>query len=116
MDTKLTDRDQAVSPAGLPFAVTGREELLQRVLIRLSVPRGRFLPDPELGSRLYRMPRGTEEQMESYARFAIGEALFGLDWAELTDLQVRAEPGGERVYLDCAFRLDGEEKSLTLAV
>lgn len=53
MDTALRDGDFAVSAAGIPFPVRAAPELLQRALIRLTVPRGSFPYDPALGSSLH---------------------------------------------------------------
>lgn len=53
MDTLLSHRDHALDKRGFPAAITGRQALIQRLLIRLSVRRGSFLPNPELGSRLH---------------------------------------------------------------
>lgn len=105
MDTKIENRDHATTPAGLPYAIGGSEELMQRVLIRLTVPRGRFPLDSGLGSTLYKLPRGTKEQMESGARFAIEEALYGLDWVTLESVSAAADPAGESARLDCLFTI-----------
>ena len=52
MDTLLIDGGFARTSTGLPQAVEGREELLQRARIRLTVPKGAFPYAPELGSAL----------------------------------------------------------------
>ena len=52
MDTRLCDGDFAKGENGLPETVEGMEELLQRAQIRLCIPKGAFVHDPSLGSRL----------------------------------------------------------------
>ena len=51
MDFRLQNKDLVCSQGGTPDTVTGVEELLQRVMIRLCVPRGRFAYNTQLGSR-----------------------------------------------------------------
>jgi phage gp46-like protein len=55
--------------------VMGDEELLQRVLFKLTVRRGSFPLLPELGSRLFELSRNKESQRESLARQYATEAL-----------------------------------------
>ena len=68
---------------GYPAVVSGRQELMQRVMVRLCVRRGCFAPDPDLGSRLYTLvqgnPRAASRDALSYAR----EALDGMENAEV---------------------------------
>ena len=61
MDFRLQNKDLVCSQGGTPDTVTGVEELLQRVMIRLCVPRGRFAYNTQLGSRWEDL---TVEQME----------------------------------------------------
>lgn len=61
MDALLYNRDHALDARGFPAAVTGRDALIQRLLIRLGVRRGSFLPDPALGSRLHKLSAAGEE-------------------------------------------------------
>ena len=46
----------------------GGEERLQRVLGKLSIPRGSFPFLPQLGSELYRLGRSSPSQREGLAR------------------------------------------------
>lgn len=52
MDTALQDGDFLRNSLGMPRTVDGLEELLQRAMIRMRVPKGAFSYDPELGSGL----------------------------------------------------------------
>jgi len=55
MDTLLENMDHATGPDGHPVTVTGLRATAQRLLIRLSVRAGSFVPDPALGSQLHKL-------------------------------------------------------------
>lgn len=59
MDILLQDRDHAAANGCLQ-TLTGPAEAIQRLLIRLSVRKGTFLPDPNLGSELYKLVPGPD--------------------------------------------------------
>ena len=50
MELKIKDRDYVADGAGGLVRVSGWDELLERVLFKLSVRRGSFALAPELGS------------------------------------------------------------------
>ena len=51
MELKIKDRDYVADGAGGLVRVSGWDELLERVLFKLSVRRGSFALAPELGSK-----------------------------------------------------------------
>ena len=53
MELKIRDRDYVSDGAGGLVRVSGWEEMLQRVLYKLSVRRGSFVLAPDLGSELH---------------------------------------------------------------
>ena len=53
MELKIKDRDYVADGAGGLVRVSGWDELLERVLFKLSVRRGSFALAPELGSKLH---------------------------------------------------------------
>lgn len=116
MDLKLDfeKRDHASGVQGWPIPIQGVEEIAQRLTLRLTVRRGSFRLDPELGSRLYAMPRGDKEQMERFARDAIEEALIGMPEVRLEELDCRCDAQEDRAYVDCRFLWRGQEIDLTV--
>ncbi|WP_101697252.1 histidine kinase [Clostridium minihomine] len=82
MDIKLEQGDFAVGQNGLPFSVSTKEELLQRAKIRLSVPKGSFSYDSQLGSRLHTLKLSGSD-LNARARELTEEAL-----AKMTELSV----------------------------
>ena len=65
MELKIKDRDYVSDGAGALVRASGREELLERVLYKLSVRRGSFPLAPELGSELHLLWREKGERLWS---------------------------------------------------
>lgn len=116
MDLKLDfeGRDHARGPQGWPIPIEGVEEAAQRLTLRLTMRRGSFRLDPELGSRLYAMPRGDSGRMERFAREAVEEALADMPEVRLEELSCRYDAAEDRAFLDCRFVWRGQEIDLTL--
>lgn len=116
MDLKLDfeNRDLARSPQGWPVPIEGAEEAAQRLLLRLTMRRGSFRLDPELGSRLYAMPRGDGGRMERFAREAVEEALSDMPEARLEELSCRYDADEDRAFVDCRFIWRGQSIDLTV--
>lgn len=108
------NRDLAKTPQGWPTLIEGVEEVAQRLRLRLTVRRGSFRLDPELGSRLYALPRGDSDRMERFARQAVEEALSPMPEVRLEELSCRYDPDGDRAYVDCRFVWRGQDIDLTV--
>lgn len=96
MDSKLYSGDTV--RVGNSFAsVSGSSEILQRALIRLAVRKGRFLPDPSLGSRLYMLRSAAAGDLTYKAKELGNEALLpmGLEVsnviADVTETGIRLD-------------------------
>lgn len=115
MDTLLYDGDFKVDGRGRPIPCTGYQELLQRALIRLTVRRGSFDYDPELGSRLDTLGQATHN-LEARALELIREALLPL--TGLTPTGVIAEPyhGGENLRLTVLLQAGEQHTQLEVTV
>lgn len=108
------NRDLASTPQGWPIPIEGAQEAAQRLRLRLIIPRGSFRLDPELGSRLYALPRGDTSRMERFAKDAIEEALSSMPETRLETLRCRYDPDEDRAYLDCRFVWKEQEIDLSL--
>ena len=76
MDTALENGDIALDGRGYPRTITGMEEILQRVFIRLSVGKGSFIYDRSFGSELRRLSSqmvNLSEKALNLARDAIAD-------------------------------------------
>lgn len=114
MELKLRNGQYCLSEGGLE-TVQGREEVLQRVLMRLAAHRGTFLPDPDYGSRLYQLGRLKPAQRSAAARLYVEEAL-----EDEPDVYVRSVaylPGedGEAAVV-VAFAINDWETEITIRV
>ena len=75
MELKIKDRDYVADGAGGLVRVSGWDELLERVLFKLSVRRGSFALVPELGSKLHLLWREKGESRATAAKQYAAEAL-----------------------------------------
>jgi len=107
-------RDHAQTMQGWPVPIDGAEEIAQRIRLRLTVRRGSFRLDPELGSRLYALPRGDSGRMEQFARESIEEALDPMPEVRLEEVGCRYDPVEDRAWLDCRFLWRGQGIELTI--
>ena len=81
MELKIKDRDYVADGAGGLVRVSGWDELLERVLFKLSVRRGSFALVPELGSKLHLLWRGKQYVAEALADEE-GLSVTGMELAE----------------------------------
>ena len=116
MDTKLKDGAFALDARDRPLLIGGLEETAQQILIRLTVPRGSFLPSPQLGSRLGELPRGAPAEMAQWARYAIEEAVYPMAGVVLESVDCAYDPEADRADLRCAFRVGEQALELALAL
>jgi phage gp46-like protein len=102
MERKLIRGDYVPDGRGGLIGLDGGQEVLARVLYRLTARRGSFPFLPELGSRLYQLGREKPSERPALAAQYVAEAL-----REETDLAVRSvelrqdgAAGRLTVYLD----------------
>ena len=77
MELMVRDGDYLPDGEGGFRRAEGADELLQRVLWKLSIPRGSFPLLPGLGSGLYRLGRARPSERQALARQYVAEALAG---------------------------------------
>lgn len=97
MDVKIKNGDMVLSDRGEPVYVEGIEEIFQQVLLCISVKKGAFLYDKDLGCCAVTDVSGERQvrQLEARLREAIlpvkGAQLFVNYAWELVDGRIRAE-------------------------
>jgi len=114
MERKLDQGDYVPDGMGGLTALSGGEEVLARVLYRLTARRGALPFLPELGSRLYQLGREKASDRQALAAQYVAEAL-----REETDLTVRSvelERAGETGLLTVRLDWQGEELTAQVAV
>ena len=109
MDTAIKDGDFQTNGSGLPVRISGARELLQRAVFRLTVKKGSFFYDQQLGSRLYTL-KGSYGNRE-----ALSEALKPM--AEVTPLGVRAGmTGPDQLSLTVSLLADRKQMELEVLI
>ena len=117
MDTLLKNNDHAADEYGRPVTITGTRALVQRLLIRLSVRRGSFAPNPNLGSELHKLPLALAgEKRDRLALHYAQEALLpeGARVEQATCRPVKGKPDALAVAL--TITLGGRTFPLEVAV
>lgn len=90
---------------GIPVAIGGDRELIQRALMRLTIKKGSFGLDPGLGSELYRLASVRGGDLARVALSYAQEAL--LPMPEVSVLGVRTEQVADdilRLYVALSVR------------
>ena len=116
MELKLADGDyvpNTEAEAGF-VTVTDAEEVLQRVLYKLTARRGSFPFFPELGSRLWTLGRERKSARDSAARQFVAEALSDEEGVIVTDVTVTEQVNSLRV--DVKMIYDGVLRELSTEV
>ena len=114
MEPKIVDGDYVPDGAGGFCVLSGAEEVLARVLYRLTARRGAFPPLPRLGSRLALVMRERPSARQAVAAQYVAEAL-----EEERDLKVTAvelSEQGDRAELTVRLDWRGEELSAAVAL
>ena len=112
MELKIKDRDYVPNGVGGLQRVSGKEELLQRVLFRLTARRGGFALVPTLGSRLYLLGREKPGNRLTAAKKYVAEALGGEAGVTVEDVSLARD--GEMSDLRVRLRYEGEVLELTV--
>lgn len=108
----LENGDMKVSSHGEVLECTGREALIQEVILRLRARRGAFLLDPELGSSLWKLDVATAREGDILA--IVMEALLPMREIEVLELTRRLESANDRLELFLRLKIDGQEETLLL--
>lgn len=91
MELKIINGDYRADGAGGLERVTGREELLQRVIFKLMAHRESCPLFPQLGSRLWRLGRLPAAERSGAAAQYAAEALLDEKGVEVRRVELRGE-------------------------
>ena len=98
--SRLRDGDYCPNGAGGFRQAAGAEEVLERVLFQLEARRGAFPLLPQVGSRLYLLPRAKASARQALAAAYAAEALAGETGLTVTGTEWDEEAGQVTVCLD----------------
>ncbi len=91
MDNKINNGDTELNNKGLPTELYGLEECIQQAFIRITVKKGSFPYNRELGSRLHTLASGADkERLLAYGQEALSGSGITASGVELT--------GGKMVF------------------
>lgn len=107
MELKLENGRYVPTVQGALERVSGKEELLQRILMKLTARRGGFAAMPDFGSRLYLLGRTLPSERESIAAQYVAEALSDEPGLQLESLRLTDCEDGSAI-LALRFTADGE--------
>ena len=93
MELKIKDCDYVADGAGGLVRVSDWDELLERVLFKLSVRRGSFALVPELGSKLHLLWREKGESRATAAKQYVAEALADEEGLSVTGMELAEKNG-----------------------
>lgn len=113
MELKIRQRDYVSDGAGGLVRLGGEEELLQRVLYKLSTRRGSFALMPELGSRLHLLRNEKPAGRATAAKQYIAEALAG-EGISVSGVTLRERDGA--LELEAALRRNEEETTVRVSI
>ena len=114
MELKIKDRDYVPDGMGGLQRVSGKEELLQCVLFRLTARRGGFALAPTLGSRLHLLDREKPGNRLTAAKKYVAEALDGEAGVTVEDVSLARD--GEMSNLRVKLHYEGETLELAVSM
>lgn len=114
MELKLKNGDYLPDGAGGVEECSGAEEVLARVLFRLTARRGALPFLPELGSQLYRVLREKPSARLAAAKQYVAQALEEETEVRVTDVALTDTPQGLEITVKLLWQ--GEELAVSTVV
>lgn len=102
-------KDHKISESGNPVSIDGANEIAQRILIRLSVAKGSFSLDENLGSLLYTLPSYPEGQRDNLAFQFVQSALIDMREIEIKEVKCLYKGDFNELYVNCVFKYKNDE-------
>lgn len=116
MELKLEQGSYVLDGTKKLATVTAAEEIAQRVIMRLTAPRGAFGPLSDYGSRLHTLARSAKPAAwQTTAMQYVAEALADETAVEVTGVEVSRQ-GDDTLQVNVTFTVDGETFSGTVTV
>lgn len=113
MELKVTGGNYSAAEKGGLCTVSGQEETIQRIMMRLGARRGGFLPMPDFGSRLHSLLGMKAGDRAAAARQFVHEALEDED-ALITGVQCDLE--GDGLTVEVWLDISGQDAQVKIRV
>ena len=105
-------RQMVMGRNGDPEMISGLKELIQRVMLRLSVKRGGFPYNQQLGSRLAQLDLNQTDEFTLLA--AVREALADLEEVTVSGIEKTLDRETQTLYLTVYLVVNGREAIVEL--
>ena len=115
MDTAISNGDFLLDSRRIPIQISGIEEILQRILIRLKVKQESFIYDRNLGSGLYTLNVETKD-IQDKARDMIIEALKSMNEINVEKVFVSLIDKSENIDVHVKLRINDNLKDVVITV
>lgn len=115
MGLMIEGGDFVLDERGRLLEKTAIDELLQRALARLAVPKGSFAYDRQLGSELWTL-RSESENLQGRAFVLAREALATLAGLKLHNVNAQQAESGQGVWVSVELAIDGDLHTLGFKV
>lgn len=115
MDTAISNGDFLLDSRNRPISISGIRELFQRVLIKLTVKKGSFIYDKNLGSRLYTLNSKVND-IKSKAFSIISEALNDMPEVFVKSILPEFIDDGGKLRLEILLSIKGEEEDVVIII
>ena len=112
MDTAISNGDFMLDSNGIPISIYGIQEILQRALIRLTVRKGSFIYDTNLGSDLYKLKKTSSTNIKSRALSMVKEALKPMSNVLVDDVSTEFINSSENLKLNVVLRVNNNKKEM----
>lgn len=115
MDTAISNGDFLCDSKNCPIELSGYDEILQRVLIRLSIKKGSFVYDTSLGSRLYTL-KSSDSNIKQNALNLVREALVDIPEVFVDDVYTSFNNNGENLDLTVVLSINNTQKDVVITI
>lgn len=111
MDTAINNGDFLLDSRNRPFLISNPEEILQQVLIRLTVKKGSFIYDNNLGSKLYTV-KSLQGDIKSKVLSIVKEALAPITKVVVDDIDLKNS--GENLNLKVFLSIKNKKREVEI--
>ena len=115
MDTALSNGDFLCDSRGFPVQISGNDEILQQILIRLSIKKGSFAYNRDLGSELYKL-NIYDENVSDKAKVLIEESFNDMQNVFVKSVLAELSEDQTNLILNIELSLNGELKDVVITI
>lgn len=105
----ICNKDHKVSESGNPISISGTKEIAQRILIRLSVPKGSFPLSENLGSLLHTLPSYPERERDNIAFQFVQSALIDMPEVSIKKVSCLYKGDFNDIFINGVFKYKNDE-------